>query len=52
MEVTQHQTFGPFTIPVSGLAGWHHGSDRWPDGTFFRYELTHHETEPERTTTE
>jgi hypothetical protein len=52
MDVARHQMFGPFTIPASGSAGWFHGSDRWAEGAFFRYELTAHEAEPERTTTE
>ncbi len=33
-------TFGGVTVPSSGHAGWHHGTDRWPEGIFFRFELT------------
>lgn len=40
MEATSWDTFGGLTIPSSGHAGWHYGTDRWPDGIFFRYELT------------
>lgn len=40
MEATSWSTFGGVTVPSSGHAGWHHGTDRWSDGIFFRYELT------------
>jgi hypothetical protein len=40
IDVTAHRTFGGLTIPSEGVAGWHHGSKRWPEGAFFRYELT------------
>lgn len=40
VEVTGHRTFGGVTIPASGRAGWHYGTDRWNDGVFFEYELT------------
>lgn len=40
VEVTQHQTFGPLAIPSRGRAGWHYGTDRWPEGQFFRFEIT------------
>lgn len=40
MDVAEYGTFGGLTIPVAGLAGWHHGSDRWPGSAFFRYRIT------------
>jgi hypothetical protein len=40
METTAHRTFDGVTIPAAGRAGWHWGTDRWPDAAFFRYELT------------
>jgi hypothetical protein len=32
-------TFGGFTIPRAATAGWHYGTDRWPDGQFIRYTI-------------
>lgn len=40
MEATAHRTFSGVTIPSAGRAGWHYGTDRWPDGIFFEYEIT------------
>jgi hypothetical protein len=40
MEATAHRTFEGLTIPSAGHAGWHHGTERWEDGVFFRYEIT------------
>jgi hypothetical protein len=40
MEVTAHRTFSGMTIPSTGRAGWHHGTDRWEEGAFLRYEIT------------
>jgi hypothetical protein len=40
MEATAHRTFSGLTIPSAGRAGWHYGTDRWPEGVFFEYELT------------
>jgi hypothetical protein len=40
LEATAHRTFDGVTIPSGGLAGWHWGTDRWPDSAFFRYEIT------------
>jgi deazaflavin-dependent oxidoreductase (nitroreductase family) len=34
-------TFGGVTIPRSITAGWHHGTDRWPEGQFIRYTIDH-----------
>ena len=30
-------TFDGFTIPREITAGWHYGTDRWPEGQFIRY---------------
>lgn len=40
VEVTSTRTFGGATLPASGRAGWHYGTDRWTDGVFFRFEIT------------
>jgi len=40
VEVGAYATFGGVTIPSAGSAGWFYGTDRWLDGTFFRYEIT------------
>jgi len=39
-EFTAHRTFREVTIPVAGRFGWHHGTDRWTQGEFFRYRIT------------
>lgn len=39
-EITTQRRFGGLTIPSSGRFGWHFGTDRWPAGEFFRYEIT------------
>jgi hypothetical protein len=46
VEVADHRRFGSVDIPSRGEAGWHHGTDRWPDGTFFRFEITGHSLFP------
>jgi hypothetical protein len=28
-----------FTIPRTVVAGWHYGTQRWPDGQFIRYAI-------------
>lgn len=38
-EVTGEATFAGLTIPTSGSFGWQYGTDRWPDGEFFRYRI-------------
>jgi hypothetical protein len=43
VEVTGYDSFGGVTIPSRGNAGWHHGTSRWPDGNFFRFEITGYE---------
>lgn len=40
IEVTGSGTLAGYTVPTAGRVGWFHGTDRWPDGEFFRYELT------------
>ncbi|MCZ7530237.1 MAG: hypothetical protein M5U31_07760 [Acidimicrobiia bacterium] len=39
-DVTGYGSFGGITIPTSGRLGWGYGTDSWPDGEFFRYQLT------------
>jgi hypothetical protein len=39
-EITGQRTFSGLTIPSKGRLGWHFGTDRWPAGEFFRYEIT------------
>jgi hypothetical protein len=39
-EVTGYRSFQGLTIPSQGRLGWSYGSDRWPAGEFFRYEIT------------
>jgi hypothetical protein len=39
-EVTAYATFGGVSVPSGGRAGWFYGTDRWPEGEFFRYQLT------------
>lgn len=39
-EITGYRTFGGLTIPSAGKLGWHFGTDGWPEGEFFRFEVT------------
>lgn len=39
-EVTAWTSFGGVTIASRGVVGWGYGTARWPDGAFFRYEVT------------
>lgn len=39
-ETTAFGTFSGLTIPSAGRVGWHYGTDRWPEGVFFTYEIT------------
>jgi len=39
-EVGAHRTFAGLTVPTAGRIGWHYGTDRWPDGEFFRFTIT------------
>ena len=34
-------SFEGFTIPRAITAGWHYGTDRWPEGQFIRYTIDH-----------
>lgn len=40
MEAGAHRNFEGVTIPSAGRAGWHFGTDRWPEAAFFEYEIT------------
>jgi hypothetical protein len=40
VDVTGYGTFAGLTIPSAGSGGWFHGTDRWDEGEFFRYEIT------------
>jgi hypothetical protein len=39
-EITGYRSFQGLTIPSQGRLGWFYGSDRWPGGEFFRYQIT------------
>jgi hypothetical protein len=39
-EVTGYGSFAGLTIPTAGRLGWFYGTERWPDGEFFRYRIT------------
>ena len=40
-DLTAYRTFGDTTILSAGTFGWFlDGTDRWPEGEFFRYEIT------------
>jgi len=39
-EVTGETCFEGLTIASAGSFGWHYGTNRWPDGEFFRYRIT------------
>ncbi len=43
-DITRQQTFNGLTIPSAGTWGWHHGTDRWSTGKFFRCRITGHRT--------
>jgi hypothetical protein len=43
VQVMGHATFDGVTIPNRGRAGWHFGTDRWPDAAFFEFDITHYE---------
>lgn len=38
--MTAYATFGGVSVPSAGRAGWFYGTDRWPEGEFFRYRIT------------
>jgi hypothetical protein len=39
-QITGYRAFAGLTIPSAGRVGWFYGSDRWPAGEFFRYQIT------------
>jgi hypothetical protein len=39
-ELTRYSAVDGVTIPSAGRAGWFHGTDRWREGEFFRYQFT------------
>lgn len=39
-QITGYRTFEGVTIPSAGRIGWFFGTERWPDGEFFRYQIT------------
>jgi hypothetical protein len=39
-DITAHRTFDGLTVPSEGSWGWHHGTDRWAGGEFFRCRIT------------
>jgi hypothetical protein len=43
VEITGHRSFDGVTIPHRGRAGWHFGTDRWPAGVFFEFEITRYQ---------
>jgi hypothetical protein len=40
-QITGYRTFAGLTIPNVGSMGWHFGTDRLPEGGFFRFQITH-----------
>jgi hypothetical protein len=38
-EVTAYARFEGLTVPSEGRMGWHFGTDRWPEGAFFRFRI-------------
>jgi hypothetical protein len=45
-EVMDHGSFGGVSIPTAGCAGWFYGTERWPQGEFFRYQIASMEPQP------
>ncbi|HEY7175908.1 MAG TPA: DUF6544 family protein [Micromonosporaceae bacterium] len=39
MVAEEERTFGDFTVPSAGRAGWWYGTKRWPAGEFFRFTI-------------
>ena len=39
-EICAYRHVDGLNIPSAGRLGWHFGTDRWPEGEFFRYEIT------------
>ena len=40
VDVIGYGTFDGLRIPCAGRGGWFHGTERWDEGEFFRYEIT------------
>jgi hypothetical protein len=38
--VTESANLGGLTVPTKGDFGWYYGTDRWPEGEFFRFRIT------------
>jgi hypothetical protein len=45
--ITGHSTFHGLTIPSAGRLGWYYGTDRWPEGEFFRFDILDLEPGPD-----
>lgn len=39
-EITGYRTFRGLSVPSAGRLGWGYDTDRWPEGEFFRFEIT------------
>lgn len=50
-EITAYATFDGLSIPSAGRFGWFFGTDRWPQGEFFRYQITELQIGPVRPAT-
>lgn len=48
IEVDGYATFDGVSIPNRGRGGWFFGTDRWPEGDFFHYEITDLSLQPRR----
>lgn len=44
MIAEAEHTFGDFTVPSVGRAGWWYGTPRWPAGEFFRFTVDDYAT--------
>lgn len=40
LEATGWGSFDGISIPTAGQVGWHHHTERWDEGLFFRFEIT------------
>jgi hypothetical protein len=49
IDVTGYATFAGLSVPAAGRVGWYHGTDRWTDGEFFRYQITRLDPVPAET---
>jgi hypothetical protein len=39
-RIDSHEAALELALDDQGRAGWFYGTDRWPEGEFFRYQLT------------